>query len=149
MMINKIKKFGNLQIKQKLIVIESSAILFIIKLLIKIVGLNRTYKMLRILPSLPAKKKISTVYIENLWRLVFATSKTLPFKTKCIEESITLWIILKTRGIKSHLKIGVNKKSSEFCAHAWIEVDGKPVGNSEDIYNNFSEFDYKFFCDKK
>ncbi|MGH7884515.1 MAG: lasso peptide biosynthesis B2 protein [Thermodesulfobacteriota bacterium] len=144
---NKIKKFSNLRIEKKLIVIESSIILCIVKLLIKIIGLNATYNILKKLPSLPVKEKISTIYIESLWSLVLATSRSLPIKTKCIEESISLWLILRTRGIKSHLKIGIHN-SDNFKAHAWVETYGKSIGKSEDIDINFSAFDYKFFNDE-
>ena len=55
----------------------------------------------------------------------------------CLPRSLALRTMLARRGISSRLRIGVRKESGTVAAHAWIEVDGRPVGEPAAIEERF------------
>lgn len=61
-----------------------------------------------------------------------------PRRALCLEQSLALFIVLRRRGIRAELKLGVQPRP--FFAHAWVEVDGQPVNEAEDLPLNFATF---------
>ena len=55
----------------------------------------------------------------------------------CLPRSLALKRLLAKRGIASTFRIGVRKDFGELQAHAWIEVDGVPLGEPEAIEARF------------
>lgn len=56
----------------------------------------------------------------------------------CLRRSLALQKMLSERGISTELKIGVQKDAKQIIAHAWVEYQGKPVGEREHISEQFS-----------
>jgi len=52
-----------------------------------------------------------------------------PARALCLEQSLALYVLLRQRGHRPTLKIGV--QPLPFYAHAWVELGGKPL--NEDI----------------
>lgn len=50
----------------------------------------------------------------------------LPVDSRCLVRSLVMTRLLSRRGVPSSLIIGVSTEDG-FQAHAWVEVDGKPV----------------------
>jgi hypothetical protein len=64
----------------------------------------------------------------SAWRLAHATGKVLehlPSDSRCLFRSLTLMCMLERRGISQTLVIAVQPRP--FGAHAWLEVDGRPI----------------------
>jgi hypothetical protein len=55
----------------------------------------------------------------------------------CLDKSLALQRMLSRRKISSQIKIGVQKIQNETYAHAWVEVDGLPIGEVEDVARKF------------
>lgn len=56
----------------------------------------------------------------------------------CLRRALTLQKLLARRGIAAELKIGVHKSDNQFDAHAWLEYQGKPLGEPEQVVERFS-----------
>jgi len=56
---------------------------------------------------------------------------------RCLERSLTRQRMLRKRGVDAELKIGVQKQGPELEAHAWLEIDGRPVAEPESISQRF------------
>ena len=51
-------------------------------------------------------------------------------RPKCLVRSIALRNLLADRGIPgSIIRVGVRRKAGEFVAHAWVELDGRIIGD--------------------
>jgi hypothetical protein len=62
-----------------------------------------------------------------------AVARRLP-GTRCLARSLALKGLLAQAGIASDLRIGVSRSGRDgLDAHAWIEHDGHPLGESEDV----------------
>jgi hypothetical protein len=56
----------------------------------------------------------------------------------CLRQALTLQKMLAQHGIPVELKIGVRKEDGELLAHAWIQYQGKIVGEPEKITETYS-----------
>jgi Transglutaminase-like superfamily len=57
----------------------------------------------------------------------------------CLPRSLTLWWLLRQRGIESELRIGVRRDGEHVVAHAWVVCHDTVVGESE--HERFEPFD--------
>jgi hypothetical protein len=56
----------------------------------------------------------------------------------CLRRALTLQKMLAHRGLATELKIGVRKEYRQFSAHAWLEYQGKPLGEPERITEQYA-----------
>ncbi len=61
------------------------------------------------------------IYAMKVGNVVSRVSKRTPWETKCLVQALTAQKILKRRGIKTTLYLGVKKETNDsLCAHAWL-----------------------------
>lgn len=58
----------------------------------------------------------------------------------CLTRSLLLVWLLRRRGVRGQLRIGVRRIESGLAAHAWVEVDDMPVNDQADIGARFLPF---------
>jgi hypothetical protein len=56
----------------------------------------------------------------------------------CLVRSLLLFWLLMARGEPAEILIGVSKETSHLEAHAWIETQGKVVGDSAAVIGRFA-----------
>jgi hypothetical protein len=56
----------------------------------------------------------------------------------CLRRALTLQKMLSRRGLAAELKIGVRKQAGQLSAHAWLEYQGKPLGETEQITEQYA-----------
>jgi integrase len=49
----------------------------------------------------------------------------------CLTRSLALRELLRRQDVPTELRIGVRREDGELRAHAWVEHDGTPVGDSD------------------
>jgi hypothetical protein len=59
----------------------------------------------------------------------------------CLVKAFALRWMLAQHGIPVQLRIGANKASEGIHPHTWVEIDGQPIGESEDITERFKVLD--------
>jgi hypothetical protein len=67
-----------------------------------------------------------------------------PFKANCLQQSVTLWWLLRRRGLEGELRIGTRKEGGRFDAHAWVEFSGRALNESRDVGVRYAAFDRPF-----
>lgn len=75
---------------------------------------------------------------ERQARAVAVAAAFFPGRAICLEQSIALFLVLRWRRIPAVLRIGV--QPYPFAAHAWIELDNRPVFENEDDLVKFTPF---------
>jgi hypothetical protein len=73
-------------------------------------------------------------------RLVDAAARHGPYRASCLPRSLTLWWLLRRRGIDGDLRIGVRKLAGQFQAHAWVEYHGAVLNDWPDVSQRFAAF---------
>ena len=81
------------------------------------------------LPSIKATIDYLVWYLDGIGRYF-------PWVT-CLSKSIVLWYWLNNHGIESNIVIGANNEAT-FKAHAWVEIDGKPINDDDKILDRFT-----------
>lgn len=111
-------------------------------LALRIGGFRRLYTFLkRTSPIPPSSSHPSIAELQDMARLVNAAANRGPIHSACLARSLTLWWLLRRRGVASDLRIGVSKEGGEFAAHAWVEVDGTVINDSPESITRFAAFD--------
>lgn len=86
-------------------------------------------RLLVSLPKLSADcSAVSTSETRRIARVVEAAATNLPLSLPCLPQALAVCWMLRARGVDARLYYGVRHADRlEFQAHAWVEVDGKPV----------------------
>lgn len=78
---------------------------------------------------------------------VEAVARRLPWHVNCLQRSVTLWWLLRRRGVAGDLHIGVRRRSGGLARaqgldfHAWVEHEGAVLNDVADIRTRFATFD--------
>jgi hypothetical protein len=73
--------------------------------------------------------------------VVHVNRHLLPYQSRCLLESLTLWYVLRRNGYPAELLLGARTLLGPFEAHAWVELDGEVLndsGNVRDVYRPFA-----------
>ncbi len=57
--------------------------------------------------------------------------------SKCLDQSLAIASLLRERGIDARLLIGAARGGAGIEAHAWVEIDGEPIGEPADLRERF------------
>lgn len=75
---------------------------------------------------------------ESLGRLVRAAARLNPLAGSCLRRALVLEALLLRQGRKAELCIGARRgKDGELHAHAWVTLDGFPLGEPNGIELSF------------
>lgn len=114
------------------------ATLVLMDVLARVIGLRRTFGLLRRLtPEIPEPRNADAVIAETTHRLSVAAA-FYPRRALCLEQSLALYLLLRRRGVRAELRLGVQPRP--FYAHAWVEAGGIPISESADLPLTFAAF---------
>ncbi len=65
---------------------------------------------------------------EDSAQAVKVAADALPGFRRCLTRSLATRFLLLRRGIESELLLGARRAGGELDAHAWLQVDGEPLG---------------------
>ena len=65
--------------------------------------------------------------VERLARATRRVVPLVPGDSRCLVQSLTLAALLARRGVHGTVVIGVQPGGDVLDAHAWVEVDGRPL----------------------
>lgn len=74
-------------------------------------------------------------------RMVRAAARYSLVRATCLEQSLTLWFLLRRQGMAAELRIGARKVAGKFEAHAWVECDGEALDQAKDVHRHYAAFD--------
>jgi hypothetical protein len=112
---------------------------------LRVLGLRRTLRVARWLGRERKRGGRSTGTRRTLAELVrlsaarVATAAAFyPGRAECLEQSLTLFVLLRRRGLAAELRLGV--QTFPFRAHAWVEYGGRPINEHEDFVSRLAAF---------
>lgn len=91
-------------------------------------------------PEAPPNSPLSLAQMTHLGALVNLAARHAPGPATCLTRSLLLRWLLRRRGIESDLRIGVKLDQGRLDAHAWVEVVGVPINDSQDVGQRFAAF---------
>jgi hypothetical protein len=125
---------------ERRLTLAAAGLLPVCALALRLAGLRRAYGWLAgRLPTAPAAHPPTEP--ERVARAVDRAAGHLPRHASCLVRSLVLWYLLARRGQASELVIGVRRPGRALEAHAWVEVDGRPVNDHPDVRERFVAFE--------
>lgn len=120
---------------ERLTAVGAFLVLVFVDVTIKLTGFHRFYRVLRGWPTLgqpPARAdavreictavdRAATYYFKRAW---------------CLQRSAAAVCLLRLRGFRAELAIGVQK--IPFYAHAWAELDGRVVNDHPEVQKKYT-----------
>jgi len=125
--------------------LESAVVLTLTCLGLRSLGFRRWQKLLsRLTPAAPGISEVSESLLDRcraMARVEQSVARRLPFQSNCLDQSLTLWWMLRRRGVAVAMHIGGRKEAANFEAHAWVEVGGNALLDGGEVHPHFAPFD--------
>jgi hypothetical protein len=78
--------------------------------------------------------------VERVTRLFSIAARNHVTPVNCLRRSLALRALLLRRGIPAVMRVGARTADGSLLAHAWVEVGGKVVGESERTVGEYEVF---------
>jgi Transglutaminase-like superfamily len=140
-MMGKLRYLRSLPKEERAIFLRIAVLVPLVEGSVRILGFNRTVRVLKrtlvrkqMCDPEPARTIVRHQNYLNAFHLKY------PGLGRCLARSLTLWLLLKNRGIETDLKFGIKKEKSELAAHAWIEFEGNRIEVESDENADYASF---------
>lgn len=110
--------------------------LLAVKLGLKLAGFGRTFAAANRLVRDRGCESATPLVLAEAARGVALVAAFYPGRALCLEQSLTLWWLLRRRGVDAELRLGV--QPYPFGAHAWVEHGGEPVNENPELVRTFT-----------
>ncbi|MEA3410012.1 MAG: lasso peptide biosynthesis B2 protein [Pseudomonadota bacterium] len=112
-------------------------------LALRVAGFGRTKVLLTrpvasIKPSRGSSEEMSQT--RAVVRAVGIAANHGPYRANCLIRALVIRWLLARRGIDAEVKFGASRDAGSFQAHAWVELQGVPIGESEDVEARYAAF---------
>lgn len=112
--------------------------LLIVDLGLRLLPFARLERWLAPRPGRPGGAVAEPALVERLVWATRAAARHHLYPMRCLPRALCLRWLLGRRGIETSLRIGVSKRRGDLVAHAWVERNGRPVGDLEDVRDRFA-----------
>jgi hypothetical protein len=122
-----LRRFAWLSGEERRIIARALYLQPLIALALALLGLKRLRRTLAHLAppaTAPAGDPQQLVFARNAARLVSAAAHAGPYRYTCLQQSLTLWWLLRSQGVDCEVRIGIRRAQGTFEAHAWLEHRG-------------------------
>ena len=124
---------------------RAAILLPLVRWSLRLRGYGKTFTSLQRRVQLQAKgtENLAEVRekVQATCRMVRAALRYSLTEFTCLEESLTLWYLLRKQGIPTCLRIGVRKENEKFEAHAWVEHGGEALNQDEAMHRHYAAFE--------
>jgi hypothetical protein len=97
-----------------------------------------------VLTSLRTSAQLSSLEEPVVVSTVLAASRHLP-KSSCLTRALVLFWALRRAGISSQVMAGIRLHHEALEAHAWVEHEGRVVGEAADVRASYAPFPNPLF----
>lgn len=142
----KLSKLWQTSWKERWLMVQALMLLPVIALSLAVFGLQTTQRHLTWLSPVAVAASPAESMAEALCmaQCVNRAANHSPLWGNCLKRSLTLWFLLRRRGMISDLRIGVRRHLGEFQAHAWIEYGGQVLNDRATVHQLYTAFDKPF-----
>jgi hypothetical protein len=148
-MLERLRRFSVLHSDARGLFFRAAIALPLISLSLKFRGLRATLDSLQRSSSNPSEALQQSLHVsapdidpvQITARMVNAAARNAWTPSTCLEKSLTLWWLLRRRGLISELRIGARKINEKFEAHAWVERNGTAINEPQAAHRHYAPFD--------
>lgn len=119
--------------------IDAAATLLFVRAMVIVLGFSRTLRTLEHRAfRIHSGSNADRPTLEAVAQTVSAAAVMLPGRIECLEQSLTLWYVLRRRGIDVDLVFGM--RQYPFRAHAWVSFHGEPLNEDREGLSQYVAF---------
>jgi len=144
--VKKLRKLLRLNPTERWTLAQAMILLPLTALALRLTGLRRTQRIFSsFITSVSVwKRERSEANLTQAHRISHLVSLAVNhgvYQANCLQRSLVLWWLLRSRGIESELHFGTRKNAGRFEAHAWVEIDDIVLNDSSDVRQRYQPFD--------
>jgi hypothetical protein len=124
--------------RERLLAIEAVLLLPLVEMSLGRSGYDRTTRRLARLARRGRWRGPVEDLVPASVRMVSLSASRTRVPAKCLARSLTLWALLRRRGIEGEVVLGVRPGGEPLDAHAWVEVDGQPVNETQETVDSYA-----------
>ena len=102
---------------------------------LRVLGFARTLRIARWLAR-TARNDGGDALTEQTLRNVLVATAFYPGRSKCLEQAVTTYVLLRRRAVPVEIRLGV--QPYPFFAHAWLDLHGRPLTESPEVVARFA-----------
>lgn len=144
----RLRRFKTLGRQEQWFFLCATALLPLLSASLRVAGLRRTQqalqKFLQTDAAINPQGADISFRVDATARMVGAAAHHGIGRPTCLEQSLTLWWLLRRQGIPAQLRIGARTTSERFEAHAWVECGGEAVNDPDGLHLHYAAFDVAF-----
>jgi hypothetical protein len=113
--------------------------------LLRVCGVVRTRRWLELSSGNASTQVANSDELESAERLAKLTDiagRRGALTATCLRQSLVIYWLLRRRGFAPELKIGVRREQAAIDAHAWVELQGVALGQSDLAHSPFPDRDW-------
>jgi hypothetical protein len=131
-MLRKLRRLSKLSLGELLVFSQLGLFAVIVRVGLTVVSLPRLIALIALFAKVRFLPVLQSHYaLDQLQELVDLAARGLRPDGPCLIRSLLLFWLLKSRGKEAEILIGVNKEDGQFASHAWVESQGKILGEKE------------------
>ena len=136
---SRIERFFRLPSEEQRLVVEATFLLLGVYLALRVVSFRRIEKW----ACAPSGSEHPPVEEQHDWAervswCIGVAAAHLLLPVRCLEKSVTLLRMIRRRNVWGELRIGVAVEKNDIAAHAWVELEGRPVNEPVAVGEGFS-----------
>ena len=137
---HKIRSALNLSWSELETLIRAWFLLFIVDLALRFFPFTKVRKLLIRERQEAELRGEPAAFLEALrmHRLVQVSARHHIYPMSCLRQALVLQHLLNNRDIVTELRFGVQKATEGLMAHAWVEYDSQPVGETDARLESFA-----------
>jgi hypothetical protein len=139
-------KLWALSAREKCLIAQTLLVLPINGLAVHLTGFNRWQAILsRLAPvdrtgaEAPPESVLDRVH--QVARMVRVAALHGPYRGSCLQQSLTLWWLLRRQKIESDIRFGARREDGKIEAHAWVEFRGFALNEDASLHHSFTPFE--------
>lgn len=136
-----VEKLRALPARERWLLLRAALALPASVVLLKLAGYQRARRLGERLARHRAVPPDAAARIDSAVRMVDLATTRLPIRTACLSQSLALWYLLLTQGIRTEVCFGVRGGGVPLDAHAWVEHDGRPINETEEIVASYGRLE--------
>jgi hypothetical protein len=140
------RRFRNRSPEDRRLILHAALILPLTAIGLRVFGFQRLKELIEeyslpahYLPALPPDEQIDLAL--RIVQAVHSVELHGPAPPNCLNRSMTLWWLLRRKGIDGQLQIGARKEGGHFEAHAWVEHGGQVLNDGARMHELYARFD--------
>jgi hypothetical protein len=139
-MTGNMQKLRALGWSERLVLLQAMLLLPLFWAALRVIGLSRLHSWVTRTPLAAGAPRLD-VDPAAIGALINSAGNHVPFPSTCLTRSLLLNWLLRRRGMRSEFRIGVRMTDGRLDAHAWVEYEGRPLNNAQDVAERFAAFE--------